>query len=305
METLTIAQRIRQTVTVSCALTLLLKSGCCLSAMDDVEPYFLKTPINITVQEGDLAVLKCHIANLGPKMVNVVVWRNVKEDYPIAIGSSTFSSDDEMVVESTKLSASSSTWDLLIKNAKPQHAGIYECQVSANHLIAQYVTLNVAERTESKSELTITGTQFVNMGSPIHLICNATGSSRAPEAVDWFFEGNSIHPSNPRWRGRVEILKHSSFEGKYYISELIVDKSRMDDKGHFVCRSSDLTVSSIKVHVLNADRDNLSRRGSGKDYQSGQMQTDQNSFGKLCATSYLPFILYAVSGSSLWISFLG
>lgn len=39
---------------------------------ENEDPYFLPAPNNISVHEGDLAVLKCRIANLGPKMVNVV-----------------------------------------------------------------------------------------------------------------------------------------------------------------------------------------------------------------------------------------
>ena len=38
----------------------------------DGEPYFRETPTNITVKEGELAVLKCQIERLRPKMVNVV-----------------------------------------------------------------------------------------------------------------------------------------------------------------------------------------------------------------------------------------
>ena len=38
----------------------------------DGEPYFRETPTNITVKEGELAVLECQIERLGPKMVNVV-----------------------------------------------------------------------------------------------------------------------------------------------------------------------------------------------------------------------------------------
>ena len=48
-----------------------------------------------------------------------------------------------MTISHTQLSRTSSTWDLMIKDVKPQHAGVYECQVSANHLIAQYVSLHV------------------------------------------------------------------------------------------------------------------------------------------------------------------
>ena len=47
-------------------------SGSSFTVKREATPYFLKTPTNITVQEGELAVLKCHIARLGPKMVNVV-----------------------------------------------------------------------------------------------------------------------------------------------------------------------------------------------------------------------------------------
>ena len=100
------------------------------------------------------------------------------------------------------------------------------------------------------TELRMGGTEYVDIGSQIHLSCNATGDGRSPVAVDWFFEGNRVHPSNPRWRGRLEILRRTSYDEKYYISELIIDRSRMEDKGSYVCRSSDLMVSSLKVHVL-------------------------------------------------------
>lgn len=89
------------------------------------------------------------------------------------------------------------------------------------------------------------------MGRKLHLICNATGLIRAPDAVDWFKDGQRVHPSNDKWMGRVEILKHESFEGKFYVSELIIDHSKMEDSGHYVCRSTDLAVNSVKVHILN------------------------------------------------------
>ena len=89
------------------------------------------------------------------------------------------------------------------------------------------------------------------MGSELHLICNATGLVRAPDAVDWFKDGQRIHPSHEKWSGRIEVVKHESFEGKYYVSELIIEHSAMEDNGHYVCRSTDLAVSSIKIHILN------------------------------------------------------
>ncbi|XP_052795587.1 uncharacterized protein LOC128228352 isoform X3 [Mya arenaria] len=284
---------------------------------DDGEPYFLKSPTNISVVEGEMAVLKCIISNLGPKMVNVVVWRRMNEDFPLTIGKVTFSQVDDMSVQHTELTATTSAWDLLIKNVKPSHAGLYECQVSANHLIAQYVTLNVIEKSSMQPgkksskisgvatysetgtihvvpELRIIGNNYVNMGSLLHLICNATGALRTPEAVDWFYEGNRIDQSDSRWQGRVEILKHESFEGRYYVSELIVDKTDMGDNGDYVCRSSDLAVNSVKVHILNAVKDNLTIRGSGKDAQSESIRTNPASSAFPVYIEPLPVLTYAI-----------
>lgn len=269
-----VSDRVRNSAVLSFLLSTLLHIVTTLSVRQAGDPYFMKTETNLTVHEGDLARLKCRVANLGPKMV---VWRKMNMDYPLTIGEMTFSPEDEMSVDHTQVTRTSSTWDLLIKSVKPHHAGVYECQVSANHLIAQYITLNVIERSSLKSSLKVNGTQYVNVGDKIHLTCNATGSTRAPDAVDWFYEGNRIHQSNPRWQGRVEILKHESFEGKYYISELIIDHSTLEDKGHYVCRSSDLTVDDLKVHVLNAGKDNLTRRLSGNETKGSLINTAPSS----------------------------
>ena len=101
------------------------------------------------------------------------------------------------------------------------------------------------------TDLQMKGTKYVNMGQQIHLLCNASGINRAPEKIDWFFKGSRIHPSNPRWKGRVEILKHTSIPGRFFISELFIEQSTIADQGDYVCRSSDLIVNNLKVHVLN------------------------------------------------------
>lgn len=72
-----------------------------------------------------------------------VVWRRVSMEYPLTIGEMTFSPDEGMSVDHSQITRTSSSWDLLIKSVKPHHAGVYECQVTSNHLIAQLITLNV------------------------------------------------------------------------------------------------------------------------------------------------------------------
>ncbi|KAK3578277.1 hypothetical protein CHS0354_010478 [Potamilus streckersoni] len=183
-----------------------------------------------------------------------VVWRDTSKDFPLTIGTMTFAPEDEMSVDYKYISRTESHWDLTIKNVKPHHAGLYECQITSSTLFTHYVRLNVIDEPESSvkiSEVRVTGGEYVTLHEKIHLTCNATGADRAPDDVDWFFEGNRIHSSSPRWRDRVEILKRKPIPGKAYISELIIRRSTMADQGSYVCRSSDLSVNSIKVHVLN------------------------------------------------------
>ncbi|KAL4228207.1 hypothetical protein ACF0H5_013641 [Mactra antiquata] len=257
---------------------------------EDGDPYFLSTDKNVTVQEGDLARLKCSVANLGTKMV---VWRKIPEEFPLTIGAMTFPQFDEMSVDHSKMSPTSSKWDLLIKSVKPSHSGMYECQITANHHIAQYISLNVKEGSAHRAALKLSGTKFVTQGDTIHLKCNATGSARAPEAIDWFFEGQRVYPSSPEWRGRVEILKHQ--EGNYFISDLIIERSTVDDKGDYVCQSSDLTVDSLKVHILSAEKENISRRVSGNEAQSGgQMNTAPDNSANLSRTKLFYVLLFVI-----------
>lgn len=98
----------------------------------------------------------------------------------------------------------------------------------------------------------MTGTEFVNQYGTIHLLCNATGSERAPESVEWFFKGNKILTSHGNWwYRRTEIVNHIPLPGRSFLSELYIHNSTINDHGNYVCRSSDLEISSLMVHILN------------------------------------------------------
>lgn len=81
----------------------------------------------------------------------------------------------------------------------------------------------------------------------MHLICNATGGSKAPSEIDWFFKGNPITEADPR----VQILKHRPIPGRWFISELVIERVVLADRGDYACRSSDNIIKGMKVHVLN------------------------------------------------------
>ena len=228
-------------------------------------PEFLPVPVNITVHEGEFAVLKCYIYNLGPKMV---IWRRTDEDFPHTIGLQVFTPNPRVSIEHvTEARGLRTYWNLQIDKVRQEDAGTYECQVSAKNLYTTNVTLNVLDPIKYEPELTITGTEYVSILENIHLICNATGVSEAPTGIDWFFDGNRVREWNPR----VEILKRKPVPGRSFISELIVEKVTMADRGNYVCRSLGI-VKGMKVHVLD-DRKYINdnpRRNSGPEYEAVQ-----------------------------------
>lgn len=98
----------------------------------------------------------------------------------------------------------------------------------------------------------MTGTEYVDFSHQIQLRCNASGIDQAPEDIDWFYEGVLIDTNNKKWKNRIEITKYKpQVPGKTLVSELTIERSHQDDMGNYVCRSSELDTTSIKVHVLN------------------------------------------------------
>lgn len=86
----------------------------------------------------------------------------------------------------------------------------------------------------------------------IHLNCTATGSITAPDSVDWYFNGEPISEiKSSKWQGRM-IQRNSKLSyGRKLISELIIEKVQMEDRGQFVCRLTKTIAEGFKVHVLN------------------------------------------------------
>ena len=92
----------------------------------------------------------------------------------------------------------------------------------------------------------VTGTKYVPRGSPIKLVCNATGHPDPPQDVDWFKDGQMI--SSNAQSGLI-ITKNT--ELSKMVSVLAVRRSKATDAGQYSCRSSDNDVASIVVHVVN------------------------------------------------------
>ena len=94
----------------------------------------------------------------------------------------------------------------------------------------------------------MSGTEYVELGSQIQLMCNATGKPQPPHDVEWFKDGEKINSN-----AQTGILITKKIETKVLISVLVIKHSKIDDNGFYICRSSNKDVGTIKVHVLNGE----------------------------------------------------
>lgn len=92
----------------------------------------------------------------------------------------------------------------------------------------------------------VSGTNYVELGSPIRLICNATGHHRAPDDIDWYRQGLMIESNS---RAGVAVSKKTT--QRVLMSMLVIDSSRMTDAGEYTCQMSTGEAASIDVHIVN------------------------------------------------------
>lgn len=246
-------------------------------------PLFHETEANVTVHSGELAILRCTIENLGPKTVS---WRKLGPNYLLTIGEMVFSFNDKIDIQHKRDWQGVNHWNLVIKRVAPDDAGLYECQVSSAQPLVYYVQLNVLDSPpEPSAGLTLEGRNIVNFNEPINLTCLVRGENRAPEDVDWFFNGVKIVPGSSRWRNRVYITRERETYKKEFKSHLLIDNSDFSDRGVFVCRASADLVESISVSVLESPtlkpKKNRDVTGNNKLEKFVSNQQSENNSSKM------------------------
>ncbi|ESO88330.1 hypothetical protein LOTGIDRAFT_126369, partial [Lottia gigantea] len=193
---------------------------------------------NFTFNQGELARLICTVNNLGTKKV---IWRRASEFNPLTIGTKTFVGNYRIHVEHTPLG---NDWNLLIKKVQIDDAGKYECQISAKQRnLRRFVTLTVLGKWVSGKSF-----HYVEKGSRIVLVCNATGDEHPPDDLDWFKDGDKVTTDHSKG---ISIRKQVSLEYKTIASVLQIEKARLKNTGVYICRTSDLQITRKIVDILN------------------------------------------------------
>ncbi|XP_076443545.1 zwei Ig domain protein zig-8-like isoform X2 [Babylonia areolata] len=245
-----------------------------------VMPSFLPTPANVTFLSGEEAVLPCAIQNRGTR---TVVWRRASDPNPLTIGEDTFVGDKRFVVRHRLHSLE---WNLHIQRATPEDSGVYECHViTKSRDVRQLVLLHVDEIQYvpahqpaihiSGPHYVEDGSHFVEKSNTLTLTCSATGFDYPPDDLDWFKDGLKLTNN-----GRLHLSKDVSLSEKTIVSTLQVSRAVMSDAGTYVCRASDMQVTSAKVNILNTESIN-SKRDSSNHSNAGPYGGHSSCVGAL------------------------
>ena len=94
----------------------------------------------------------------------------------------------------------------------------------------------------------MTGKSFVEKGKTIVFTCYATGKFFPPEDIDWFKDGSKV--KQDQYKGiSISMFRDS----KTLQSKLEIEHSDMTDSGTYICRSSDNSITSKQVMVVNGE----------------------------------------------------
>nr|XP_022333121.1 vascular endothelial growth factor receptor 1-like isoform X2 [Crassostrea virginica] len=273
-------------------------------------PTFNPTRHNVTYYVGETALLECSVENLGTKEI---IWKNRNQKHVITVGSFVFVGNGAYSVSHPD---NSPHYDLVIKNVQKHHAGVYECQVSTREEMSINIQLNVidppkdkeissvfslitASAAVSRPAMTLSGAEFVDQGEAIRLSCNATGVRHAPEDVDWFFKGHKIQSSVQE---EIIITKFHSSETRTLLSTLEIERSKMEHSGIYICRSTDLTIKSHNVQVINASKNSeraVKDVGGTSEDRTGRQAEQKDNHCSLLTTHFPTLVLLSTLSSLL------
>ncbi|XP_012935570.1 zwei Ig domain protein zig-8 isoform X1 [Aplysia californica] len=255
-----------------------------------------------------MAILPCSVKHLGKRQV---AWRRLETDEFLTIGKMVWSKDPRIVLEHKAHRADITSWDILLRNAKDEDAGYYECQVtSSEHLIwtLQLIVLEpvvtskpkprvhkqvtysplVTEKLHYNDERFLTqAEEFVTAGLPIRLACNTSlGNRTIPRSrLEWYKDGVNIQSNK-----HILLTRYQFETDRMYVSELLIDNARLSDSGLYLCRLKDHDLFVAKIYVLPDSKINgpkQERDDRSKIYGVDTLQQENHANRHVCSTTSL------------------
>ncbi|KAK4324797.1 hypothetical protein Pmani_004587, partial [Petrolisthes manimaculis] len=134
-------------------------------------------------------------------------------------------------------------WDLQIKEAGLEDAGLYECQVNTRPKLSHLMTLHV-----HGGGAVIPGPTevYVEVGSRLLLTCWVEAPPRPPGPITWLHDQQQVQATGDR--GGVSL--HVAQEGARASARLSLTSVTPQDAGQLHCSPESLEAAHVTVFVL-------------------------------------------------------
>lgn len=244
-----------------------------LSSEHEPESFFDNSTLtNVTAQLGTTVYLRCVVRHLGERTVS---WIRRRDFHILTVGFHAYSSDQRFqIIHMDK----TDDWTLQIKYAQKRDEGLYECQVSSDPPVSQFVTLNVVV---GKAEIIGAPDFHANSGTTLIIMCLISQSPKPPDYVFWYHNDRMINYDSER--GGISVVTEN---GETTVSTLTIRHALPADSGNYTCDPSTAEPTSITVHVLNGEKP-AAMQHDGK--ASGAARLSVVTLGLLGAYSTLYF----------------
>lgn len=196
-------------------------------------------PTNITVQEGDTAVIECKISFLNNESVS---WVRRRDSHILAVDREVFISDQRFIANIQKLS---NLWILKIRYVTARDAGSYECQVSTVPKISKLFHLKVII---PKVDIVGGPHLYVHSGSSLQLECVVSHVVTAPQFVMWQHR-ERVLPGTTR--------TYSNQHGLVTKSVLNIDQVRGETAGEYSCLPDNISPATITISIIRGEEEQL------------------------------------------------
>jgi len=204
---------------------------------------------------GEDLYLHCHVESLGFHTVSWVRQRDLKI---LTVGSHKFTTSNRI---SVKHNPRTKDFTLLIRQAREEDLGTYECQINTIPVKIRVVTVEVDKRKSNNkdSEPASAGSGDEKKKTPVDVPENSGSSTSIIGSPDIYFQPGSLvnitcvvkslnQPENIFWYHNGEVVSYYSARGGISIirkimpretmsaSSLILKEAGEEDQGTYVCR---------------------------------------------------------------------
>ncbi|XP_053676395.1 twitchin-like [Anopheles nili] len=249
------------------------------------DPYFdLSVSRNVTVREGETAILTCRVENQARYSIS---WVRHHDLHILAINGDTFTTDERFqALHDTQ----TNEWTLKITRTRRKDTGIYECQLSTmpvKSLQLYLIVLDEAQLVRRQDDIlydippssgehlgdTKAGDVYNRMyadrvndymfltantqilegtivygykGQNLNLTCIVKHNyDRRPSHIVWYHKNDIVAYESLRKRGRSSLNSITSFH--------LIRNAEFDDAGNYTCAPELYPSASTIVHILDGE----------------------------------------------------